>query len=111
MGALSNLAKETSLEYGRLGVDTICVEMGPTGGEDEILKSEISTFYDAYQYKIPSGYLGNANDLASLCAWLISDQCRYLNGAQIRMDGGLVLHYVDERVNDWMTRSGMGKIL
>ena len=38
--------------------------------------------------KIPTGSIGNANDYASLAAWILSEQAAFLNGQVINLDGG-----------------------
>ena len=40
---------------------------------------------------IPLGRLGTADDIADACAFLISDQARYITGAIIPVDGGYTL--------------------
>lgn len=42
---------------------------------------------------IPAGRLGEANDLASLVMWLLSDKSGYLTGQVLTMDGGVVSGY------------------
>jgi len=36
---------------------------------------------------IPAGYMGNPEDVASLACWLLSDEARYVNGANIQISG------------------------
>jgi 3-oxoacyl-[acyl-carrier protein] reductase len=38
----------------------------------------------------PAGRVGSAQEIASLAAYLCSDSCRYLTGATIRVDGGML---------------------
>lgn len=94
-GALKNLSREAALYFGVKGVRSNCIELGPMGGEDISFKNDLSRFYQGYMYKIPSGYIGTLSDLASLTAYLLSDSNKYINGAEIRMDGGLLLQYID----------------
>ena len=95
MGALRNLSREAAMFFGRNSVRSSCIELGPTGGEDEQFANDLSLFYEGYAYKIPSGYVGTAEDVAALACFLSSDDSRYINGAEIRMDGGLLLQYID----------------
>jgi 3-oxoacyl-[acyl-carrier protein] reductase len=37
---------------------------------------------------IPAGYLGNPDDVASAVTYLLSDEARYVNGANIQVSGG-----------------------
>jgi NAD(P)-dependent dehydrogenase (short-subunit alcohol dehydrogenase family) len=98
-GALRNLSNEVALQLGEHGVDVHLVEMGPVEREAGQFLDGKATFYEAYQYKIPSCHVGDYRDLAHLAMFLASPETKYLNGTIIRMDGGLVLHYVDTKAN------------
>ena len=42
----------------------------------------------ALSYKnIPAGYIGSPNDVVSVVHWLLSDEARYVNGANIQISG------------------------
>ena len=41
--------------------------------------------------KIPQGSLGEPNDIASLTAFLASDDARYITGQVITCDGGMTM--------------------
>jgi 3-oxoacyl-[acyl-carrier protein] reductase len=38
--------------------------------------------------RIPAGYLGSVDDTAALVRFLLSDEARYINGANIQVSGG-----------------------
>lgn len=97
-GALKMLSKEAALELGRHGIQVNLIELGPFEGDDERFQSNISTIYDSYRYKIPRARTGSKEELADLVHFLASDQANYLNGADIRMDGGFVLHYMNHKM-------------
>lgn len=99
MGAVKNLSREAALSLGTKSISSVFVELGPLQEETYAPSSEYTTFYEGYRYKIPSGEAGKAEDVAELCSFLLSSRCRFVNGAEIRMDGGLTLHYVDEKAN------------
>ncbi len=40
--------------------------------------------------KVPVGVLGSTDDIANTCLFLCSDEARYINGAVLSVDGGLV---------------------
>ncbi len=42
--------------------------------------------------RIPLGRLGNPEDIAGVAAFLASDDARYINGADILVDGGLLVN-------------------
>jgi len=97
-GAVKMLAHEAALFLGRQGVRVNVIEMGPVEGTGARFTSGISGLYDNYQYKVPSGSLGTYEDLAELAYFLSQDEARYVNGADIRLDGGFVMHYMDFRM-------------
>ncbi|WP_027092292.1 SDR family NAD(P)-dependent oxidoreductase [Cohnella thermotolerans] len=97
--AVKMLAREASVVLGRHGISVHSIEFGPVEGDDETFRSELSLLYDSYRYKVPSGVLGTHEDLAELVTFLSSDDARYLNGADIRMDGGFLMHYLDFKTN------------
>lgn len=45
-----------------------------------------------FENEILSGKLGNAEDLASIAVWLLSERANYITGQTISLDGGLVKH-------------------
>lgn len=94
-GAVKMLAREAAVVLGRHGIRVNAIEFGPAEGDDELFRSDISMLYDSYRYKVPNGVLGTHEDLAGLVLFLASDESRYLNGADIRMDGGFLMHYMD----------------
>lgn len=96
---IKNLCREAALYYGYHNVGTICLEFGAIDKEDEEYHNDISTFYDGYQYKIPSGHVGTIEDFGSLISYLISNECKLINGTEIRIDGGLLFQYIEPVMN------------
>lgn len=94
-GAVKMLCREAALVLGRDGINVNVIELGPVEGDQEFFQSDISTLYDSYQYKVPNANLGSHDDLAHLVLYLSTDEARYVNGADIRMDGGFLMHYMD----------------
>lgn len=94
-GAVKMLSKEAALVLGRFGVSVNTIELGPLEGDDELFQSTISTLYNEYEYKVPNAVLGSYDDLAELVLFLTSDEARYINGSDIRLDGGFLLHYMN----------------
>ncbi|WP_199613704.1 SDR family NAD(P)-dependent oxidoreductase [Paenibacillus alkalitolerans] len=92
------LCREAAIILGRDGINVNTIELGPVDGDDLLFKSDISTLYDFYQYKVPNAFLGSYDDLAHLVLFLSTDEARYVNGAEIRMDGGFLMHYMDHKM-------------
>ncbi len=97
-GAVKMLCREAAIVLGRDGVNVNSIEMGPVAGDNERFRSDISTLYDAYQNKVPNASLGDMEDLANLVLFLSTDEARYINGADIRLDGGFLMHYMDHKM-------------
>jgi glucose 1-dehydrogenase len=97
-GALLMLAREAALDLGRRGVAVTVVEVGPVAGDDRRFASELSDVYRDFQRKIPSTQLGTPDDIAHLVGFLALPASAFLNGANIRLDGGFSLHYMDHQM-------------
>ncbi len=97
-GAVQMLAREASLILGRYGIQVNHIQMGPVEGDHEQFSSTLSPIYDDYEYKVPSAVLGTYQDLADLVLYMSSDESRYLNGSDIRLDGGFLHHYLDPKM-------------
>lgn len=82
------MTKVWARELGRKGVTANAVAPGFIATEmtkkipDEVLKQ--------IEAKIPIGKLGDPADIASAYIFLASDEARYINGAVISVDGGMV---------------------
>ena len=65
---------------------------------------------DKYTRTVPMGRTGEHSELANLATFLLSDKCRFLNGAIIPLDGGQWLNgggtfswLEDLNDDDWKT--------
>lgn len=96
-GAIAMLAAEAALELGRRGVRVNTVQLGPLQGPAAVPVSPLSTLYDDYERKTPLRP-AQASDLASLAIYLSGETAGALHGATIRLDGGLLLHYMDHKM-------------
>ncbi|TBL71600.1 SDR family NAD(P)-dependent oxidoreductase [Paenibacillus thalictri] len=96
--AVNMLAREAALELGRCGVNVNTIELGPVEGDDTLFSSEVSSLYESYIYKVPGAKPVTYRDLADCVAYLAADSSRYLNGAELRLDGGFLLHYMDHKM-------------
>lgn len=97
-GAVKMLAKEAALELGRHGIRVNTIEAGPIEGDDERFRSTRTTLYRSYETKVPSARLGTAEDIANVARFLASNEARCVNGADLRLDGGFLLHYMDHKM-------------
>ncbi len=84
--AVRGLAKVASLELGPLGIRSNLVHPGYI--ETPMVADAPSGFRQAQLAANPLGILGKPEDVAHLVVYLISDESRYLTGAEIAVDGG-----------------------
>jgi glucose 1-dehydrogenase len=94
-GAVKMLSKELALFYGRKGVRVNLIEMDYMEGSESILDSTISPFNYEADTKIPMRRALRPEDVAALAVFLLSEDAAHINGADIRVDGGHLLHYID----------------
>ena len=77
-------------EWGPLGVRVNAVAPGfiaTAAWDEEVARG----FYDEAQYltAIPAGRLATPQEIGQLCSYLSSDECAYIMGATITIDGGM----------------------
>jgi 3alpha(or 20beta)-hydroxysteroid dehydrogenase len=84
--AVRGLAKVASLELGPLGIRSNLVHPGYI--ETPMVADAPPEFRHAQLAANPLGILGKPEDVAHLVVYLISDESRYLSGAEIAVDGG-----------------------
>lgn len=96
---LIHLTRSIALDYGSKGIRCNCicpgcidtplcqqfnVDLGARQG-----KSGEALFQEFIEQNVPMRRIGTGEEVASLVAFLCSDQARYINGAIIPIDGGL----------------------
>lgn len=76
-------------ELGRYGIRVNAVAPGFIA--TEMIKAMPQKVLDSMAGKAPLGALGRPEDIANAYVWLASDAARYVHGAVLSVDGGLVL--------------------
>lgn len=76
------LGKE--LVHTDIRVNTIC----PAAIETDLLQQMEPAFVEALRAKIPLGRFGRADEVASLIAWMCSEECSFCTGAVFDSSGG-----------------------
>lgn len=84
--AVRGLAKTASVELGPLGIRSNLVHPGYI--ETPMVAAAPRTFRQAQLDANPLGIVGETHDVAALVVYLLSDESRYLSGAEIAVDGG-----------------------
>ena len=87
--ALEGAVKTLAVELGPLGVRVNCVSPGFVDTKltrKNISEDQIRTL----ERRIPIGRLGAPEDIANAIAFLVSDEARYITGANLTVDGGFM---------------------
>ncbi|KFF04293.1 SDR family oxidoreductase [Flavobacterium reichenbachii] len=93
--ALNSVMKSAALELAPRKIRVNSVSPGPT--ETEVMKkvgldeATVKTIMDVVVDKIPLKQMGRAEDVAKMVSYLSSDAAVFITGADIIMDGGMVL--------------------
>jgi NAD(P)-dependent dehydrogenase (short-subunit alcohol dehydrogenase family) len=85
---LIGLMRVLALEYGSKNIRTNAISPGaiyPTNITQDMVNPE------AVGKRIPLGRCGDPQEIATVCSFLASDDASYINGAEIRVDGGLAI--------------------
>jgi len=91
-GALETLTKSLALELAQYNIQVNSVVAGAIATELTPLERQ-SKFLSS----IPAGRIGTTEEIAHLVAFLCSNQCDYMTGASITVDGGLTLGFCASR--------------
>ena len=59
---------------------------------------------DKYEERIPMGRLGEPVEIARMMAFMVSDECSYLDGVDILYDGGVVAGLEVRATNEAMAK-------
>ena len=95
-GALKMMTRNLSIELGSLGITINNVAPGAI--ETPINKALLNdpSKLEPLLKNIPLGYLGQPEDVASVVAFLASDDARYITGSTLVVDGGLMRNYREQ---------------
>ena len=95
-GALKMMTRNLSVELGSLGITINNVAPGAI--ETPINKALLNdpSKLEPLLKNIPLGYLGQPEDVASVVAFLASDDARHITGSTLVVDGGLMRNYREQ---------------
>ncbi len=83
---LRGLTHVAAMELGPRGIRVNAVHPGYI--ETPMTASAPAAFRDANQALTPLGRVGTAEEMAALIVFLMSDECAFMSGAEIAVDGG-----------------------
>ena len=84
-----SFTKTWARELGRYGIRVNCVAPGFIG--TDMVKSMPQNVLDSMAAKTPLAKLGDPDDIANAYVWLASDAAKFVHGAVLSVDGGLVM--------------------
>ena len=87
--AVIAMTQTWSKELGKHGINVNAVAPGYIA--TEMVQKVPEKILDSIRAKTPSKRLGEPSEVADACAYLASDEARFVNGAVLKIDGGLVL--------------------
>lgn len=87
-GALISLTKSFALEFAKRGIRANSVSPGFTKTSFYKKFKKNKKLYKWTLSRIPQQRWGNPEEISNMISFLISDQCNYLNGENINVDGG-----------------------
>ncbi len=91
------LMREAAQDYGRLEGLFRCntLAVGPVEGDEERFEGSMTHSYYTIATKVPRVTLGQLSEIVDPALYLCSDEASYVNGAMLRVDGGLAGYYFD----------------
>ena len=86
-----NLTKSLANEYAadRILVNTISLGLVKSAQWERRAKGDVDAYYRELARRVPIGRVGEAEELADLVAFLVSDRAAYITGTAINFDGGM----------------------
>ncbi|HEX7158761.1 MAG TPA: glucose 1-dehydrogenase [Edaphobacter sp.] len=95
-GAVRMLTRNLAVELGPLGITINNIAPGAIATPINAALMEDKAMLDALLENIPLNRLGKPEDVASLAAFLASDEAAYITGSTYVVDGGLMVDYHEQ---------------
>lgn len=94
---VTGLTDVLAIEWGRRGIRVNAV--APNGVDTPLVRDGIPPkfLHDVLENRTPLGRLGAPEEIASVVLFLLSDAAAYVNGATVRIDGGLCSGFYTNR--------------
>ena len=95
-GGIRMLMRDLAVELGPLGITVNNIAPGAINTPINTALLEDKPKLNALLANIPLGRLGSTDDVASLAAFLASDEAAYITGSTYVVDGGLMRNYHEQ---------------
>lgn len=95
-GAMRMLTRNLAVELGPLGITINNIAPGAIATPINASLLEDKPKLEALLKNIPLGRLGNPDEVASVAAFLASDEAAYITGSTYVIDGGLMVNYHEQ---------------
>ncbi len=95
-GGIRMLMRDLAVELGPLGITVNNIAPGAISTPINTALLNDKPKLDALLANIPLGHLGTPEDVASLAAFLASDEAAYITGSTYVIDGGLMRNYHEQ---------------
>ncbi|XP_052231458.1 2,4-dienoyl-CoA reductase [(3E)-enoyl-CoA-producing], mitochondrial-like isoform X2 [Dreissena polymorpha] len=83
------LAKSLASEWGRYGIRYNCIQPGPIQTKGAFSRLDpTGQWTEKLLEVLPTGRLGNAQELANLVSYMVSDYSSWMTGEVVKLDGG-----------------------
>jgi len=83
------MSKSLSAEWGRYGIRMNCLAPGPVETEGAFSRLDPTGQFKKMAHKrIPSGRMGEVEEIANLACYLVSDYSSWISGESVAIDGG-----------------------
>ena len=89
-GGMVTMTRSLAKEMGPNGITINCLAIGTM--ESPMIAEALEKKREFYEARIPIGYVAKAEQVASVAAFLVSDQASYMTGATVDVSGGQLLH-------------------
>jgi meso-butanediol dehydrogenase / (S,S)-butanediol dehydrogenase / diacetyl reductase len=89
-GGVVNLTRSLALDFGAKGVraNSVCPSLTETGMTQDMVKDP--ALVAKFMERMPIGRVAQPADIAAVVAFLASDDARFVNGANLPVDGGVM---------------------
>jgi 3-oxoacyl-[acyl-carrier protein] reductase len=88
-GGVASLTRALAFEYARKGIRVNCLQPGPA--DTDMFKQTDGLRSDRFMSDMPQGCLVDAESVAAMAVFLLSDGARSITGSVVNVDGGYSL--------------------